>query len=139
MSSAYHGEGFRARKIGRTRNFRNGFLTGVDQVRVFRPRDRILAQSQHAVLRLKYHFDSGRHMIGDQSRHADSQINVETVSQLANDALNNPLPLVGVRADRGAGLSHEVLSHLVAPTFAARSVRRSIRFSYLAPWMMRCT
>ena len=84
------------------------------------PSQRVRADAEDAVLRLEHHLDPGRHVVGDERRHADAEVHVEPVAQLPGDA----------RGDLLAGERHR------HPPSAARgrTVRRSIHFSYRSPF-----
>ena len=65
---------------------RDRFLAGVDQVGIDLVVARIRADAEHAVLRVQRDVDAGRDVVGHERRHADAEVDVVAVLQLARDA-----------------------------------------------------
>jgi hypothetical protein len=123
-----------ARKITRSGNFGDGFLSRVDQIGVFFAFEGIRSDAEHAIFGLQDHFDAGRQIIGDQRGQADAQVDVVAVAQFARDAAGNAFALV----DFGR--------HSKSPPVAGardhgrlRTVRRSIRLRWSLPSKMAST
>src|SRR5581483_4301641 len=93
-------------------------LAGIDQVGVDLVLGREGPDAEHAVLALERDFHALRHIVRNQRRNTDAEIDVEAVPQLLRRALRDLL----------AGPRH----YAASPTLdvGGRVVRCSIRFSY---------
>jgi hypothetical protein len=149
VAAADHSKGFRAGEKGRTRHLADGFFAGVDQVGVLLALDRVRADAQHAILTLQNDLHAGRNMVGDEGRHTNAQIDVESVAQFASDALDDALALIVILAGFCRSCHLALLPSCARPDgrgarpyvvqLAFLTVLLSIRFSYSSPWKMRCT
>ena len=89
---------------------------------------RIRADAEHAVLRVQRDVDAGRDVVGDQRRHADAEVDVVAVLQLAGDAPDDAF--ADIHGQSRIDLRFVSLS---SPS-ASRSASRSA-----SPWRMCCT
>src|SRR5215471_15086825 len=93
MPASDHRERLGARKICSARDLRDRLFTSVDQVRVFFALEWEGPDAEHAVLALQNDLDAGGNVVRHQRRHADPEVNVEAIAQLAGNALHNALAL----------------------------------------------
>src|SRR5262249_32158261 len=89
VPAADHGERIGAGEIRSAWHLGHGFFARIDQVSIFLPFDRIRANTEHAVLALQHHMNPGWDIIGDQCRHANTEIDIEAITQLAGNALDD--------------------------------------------------
>lgn len=98
-AGADHGEGFVGAEDAGARGERDGFLARVDEVGVFGAGGRVGPQAQDAVFGLQLDFHAG----GDEGRgehgHADAEVGVHAVGELAGGAADD----AGALGGRGAG------------------------------------
>src|SRR5215471_11845367 len=94
MPASDHRERLGARKICSARDLRDRLFTSVDQVRVFFALEWEGPDAEHAVLALQNDLDAGGNVVRHQRRHADPEVNVEAIAQLAGNALHDALALL---------------------------------------------
>lgn len=99
---ADHAEGLVRAEDAGARRERDRFLARVDEVRVLGARRRVGAQPQDAVLRLQLDLDGGGDEGGGQHGHADAEVGVHAVGELAGGAADD----AGAFGGRGAGAEH---------------------------------
>jgi hypothetical protein len=89
VTAADHRE--RRRRVEERRPFdrRDGLLAGVDEVRILVAFEREWPDAEQAVLALEHDVHAGRHVVRDERRHADAEVDVEAVAQLTGDALGH--------------------------------------------------
>ena len=112
---------------------RHRLLAGVDEVGVLVAVDRVGADAEEAVLALEHDLDAVGHVVGDERRQADAEVDVEAVGQLRG----------GARGHLLAGQCHLRPPARSGSRRRGRTVRRSMRFSALlgvtaAPAARRC-
>ncbi len=98
VTAANHGKRICAGKICGASHLTDGFLTGVDEISVFFALERIGANPQHAIFALQNHMHARRNVIRHKCRHANAEIHIKSIAQLARNALHNALALFNVFA-----------------------------------------
>ena len=105
MPAADHGEAGGAVEIGAVRQFADGLLARIDQVRIDLVRVRERTDAEHAVLALQRDMHAFGNVVGDQRRDTDAEIDVIAVLQLLRGAGSH---LVAIPAHRALSLSRVV-------------------------------
>ena len=82
LAAADHRERVVRAEDRRARQRRHGLLAGVDEVGVDLVLGRERTDAEHAVLALQPDLDARRHVVGDERRQADAEVDVEAVAQL---------------------------------------------------------
>src|SRR5215471_14616373 len=96
MPATDHGERIGARKVTCSRHFGYGLFAGVDKVWVFLPFHRVRSDSEHAVFALQHDLDSLGNVVGDERRHADTQVHIESIAQFARNAFHDAFAFVEI-------------------------------------------
>ncbi len=86
VASANHGERIGGRKIGATGEFSDGFLAGVDEIRIDFRVQRIRPDAEHAVFRLENDVHAFGNVVGHKRGHANAEIDVVAVAEFKGDA-----------------------------------------------------
>ena len=94
VPAAHHRKRIGAAEIRRARQLGDGFLAGVDQVGIDLRLGGIRPDAEHAVLGMQRDLDAGRQAVRDQRRHADAEVDVVAVAQVARDAANDAIALI---------------------------------------------
>src|SRR5690606_10390402 len=89
VAATHHAEAVGVMEIGAARQQGDGLLAGIDQVVVFLTLGRGFAHAQNAVLTVQDDFAVGGKVVGNQGGHADAQVHVRTVGDVAGDALGD--------------------------------------------------
>src|SRR5215469_17267162 len=96
MPAADHGKRIGARKVTGSRHFGYGLLAGVDKIWVFLPFDRIRSDSEHAVFALQHHLNALGNVVGNERRHANAQVHIESIAQFAGNTLYDAFAFIEV-------------------------------------------
>ena len=86
VATANHSERIGGRKINGAGNFGDGFLASVDEVGIDFGFEGIRADAEHTVFGLEDDVHAAGDVIGDQSGHADAEIDGVAVAELECDA-----------------------------------------------------
>src|SRR5437867_8047816 len=86
MSAPDHRKRVRTGKIRGARQFGDGFLTGIDEIRILFAFEGVWTNAEQSILRLQQHFHTLWNVVRAQRGHSDAKIHGETVFQLARNS-----------------------------------------------------
>ncbi len=94
VSAAHHRERVGRAEVAAAGGLGHRFLARVDQIGVDIGLERIRADAEHAVLRVQRDVHAGGHVIGDERRHADAEVDVVAVAKFPGDADDDAIALI---------------------------------------------